>query len=126
MVGFWIVKFFLLTNIMKRKISPNAKQGRSPPRTPPSTPVTEQEPPTPPTPAFHGPPSFVGQPAPSTPPSQISAPPNSPPKLKNGPKLPRISKDKDSDKRGGNKKTKKVRRLKLKKTKRKTKLFRKK
>merc|ERR1712072_549696 len=112
---------------MKRKVSPNAQQGRTPPRTPTTTPP---EPPTPPTPAFHGPPSFVGQPLPTTPISQVSSQPTSPPyapiKSSTKPKLPRISKDKDQDKKGGNKKTKKARRLKLKKTKRKTKLFRKK
>ena len=80
---------------MKRKVSPNAQQGRTPPTTPSTTPTTP-EPPTPPTPAFHGPPSFVGQPIPTTPQSQVStqptSAPNAPIKTRKKPILPKITK----------------------------------
>lgn len=118
---------------MKRKVSPNAQQGRTPPTTPPPTPSTTPttpEPPTPPTPAFHGPPSFVGQPIPTTPQSQVStqptSAPNAPIKTRKKPRLPKITK-KDQGKKGGRLLGgARARGLRLKKTKRKTKLFRKK
>lgn len=128
------VNFFLFAIIMKRKVSPNAQQGRTPPRTPTTPPRTPEPPtpPTPPTPAFHGPPSFVGQPMPTTPQSQVStqptSAPNAPIKTRTKPKLPKITK-KDQGKKGGRKNglgRARTRGLRLKKTKRKTKLFRKK